>query len=177
MQLNIRNVAPALIALTLVLTGCKTIPTKSDESTPATSAAKTEQPAAVAVVELYIAQTQAVPGLTEVRLADGILYMQKQPVLTRNDLTEAAALVDAQGRHFVGLRFSEGGARKLAEVSGQNIGKMLALIIDRNLVAAPRINEPLNRGVLAFSVPTAAAATDIAARIRGEVSAAAPVAR
>lgn len=177
MQLTIRNVAPALIALTLALAGCKTIPTKTDDGAQTSGASKIEQPAAAAIVEFYIAQAQGGPGLTEVRLSDGVLHMQKQPVLTRNDLTEAAALVDGNGRHFVGLRFTEGGARKLSEISSQHLGKVLVLVIDQNIVAAPRINEPLNRGVLAFSVPSAAAATEIAARIRGEADAALPAAR
>lgn len=75
-------------------------------------------------------------------LPDGKIYMQQQPVLTRADLTEAAALVDRQGANFVGLRFSDAGARKLNDVSSKNVGNMLALVIDRELIAAPRIGEP-----------------------------------
>ena len=48
---------------------------------------------------------------------------------------------------------------------------MLVLVLDRELIAAPRIGEPLNRGVLAFGVPSAKAAADIASRIRGDSSA------
>ncbi|MNJ02923.1 hypothetical protein D3C73_1630550 [compost metagenome] len=44
----------------------------------------------------------------------------------------------------------------------------MALVIDQELVAAPSIAEPLNRGVLAFGVPSAKAASDIAAKIRGD---------
>ncbi|MCY1374259.1 hypothetical protein D9M69_615880 [compost metagenome] len=47
---------------------------------------------------------------------------------------------------------------------------MLALVIDRELVAAPLIGEPLNRGVLAFGVPSAQAASEIAAKIRGDAA-------
>ena len=109
-------------------------------------------------------------GLREISLPDGKLYMQEVPVLTRADLTDAAALVDRQGQNFVGLRFSEAGARKLNDVSSKNVGNMLALVIDRELVAAPLIGEPLNRGVLAFGVPSAQAASEIAAKIRGDAA-------
>jgi preprotein translocase subunit SecD len=108
----------------------------------------------------------------EVKLTDATVYVQRQPVLTRADLTEAAALVDRQGKNFVGLRFSPEGARKLSQVSAQNVGKLLVLVINGQLVAAPRIAEPLNRGVLAFGVDTAQTATEIAARVRGEAPAA-----
>ena len=45
--------------------------------------------------------------------------MEQQPVLTRADLTEAAQLVDREGNNFVGLRFSESGARKLNDISSR----------------------------------------------------------
>ncbi|WP_251862855.1 preprotein translocase subunit SecD [Achromobacter sp. Marseille-Q4962] len=172
MQLTLRKLAPALMVVTLALAGCKTAPTKSSgaDATPQAGQqqAPASSPATASTVEFYVAQTQSAPGLVEVSLPDGKLYMQQQPVLTRADLTEAAALVDRQGKNFVGLRFSEAGARKLTEVSTKNVGNMLALVIDRELIAAPRIGEPLNRGVLAFSVSSAQAASEIAAKIRGD---------
>ncbi len=177
MQLTLRKLAPALVVMTLALAGCKTAPTKSGAAgTPDTAGQQqpaTQQPAAASIVEFYVAQAQPGAGMVELSLPDGKIYLQQQPVLTRADLTEAAALVDRQGNNFVGLRFSETGTRKLTEVSSQNIGNMLALVIDRELIAAPRIAEPLNRGVLAFGVPSAQAASDIAARIRGEAAPAA----
>ncbi|WP_414631965.1 SecDF P1 head subdomain-containing protein, partial [Achromobacter sp. UBA4530] len=69
--------------------------------------------------------------------------------------------------------FSEAGTRKLTTVSTANVGSVLALVIDQELVAAPLIGEPLNRGVLAFGVPSAQAASEIAARIRGDAAPAA----
>ena len=118
-------------------------------------------------VEFYLAQTEAAADAMQIKLPDGVLYLQRQPVLTREDLTEAAALVDKQGQNFVGLRFTEAGARKLNAISGQNVGKMLALVVERQLVAAPRISEPLNRGVLAFSVSSAQEANELASAVRG----------
>jgi len=170
MQPSLRKLAPALAVLTLVLAGCKTAPQK--DAAEAAAKPQATQPATAAVVEFYVAQSQTGPGLMEVKIPDGSLFMQRQPVLTRGDLTEAAALVDRKGQNFVGLRFTEEGARKLNDVSSQNIGNMLALVIDRELVAAPRIAEPLNRGVLAFSVSSAQAASEIAAKIRGDQPAA-----
>lgn len=172
MQLTLRKLAPALVVMTLALAGCKTAPTKPGAAaTPDTAGQQqpaAQQPATASIVEFYVAQTQPGAGLVELNLPDGKIYLQQQPVLTRADLTEAAALVDRQGANFVGLRFSEAGTRKLNEVSSKNIGNMLALVIDRELIAAPRIGEPLNRGQLAFGVPSAQAASDIAAKIRGD---------
>lgn len=172
MQLTIRKLAPALVVVTLALAGCKTAPTKTsgDTTTPQTGQPAATTPAAAASVDFYLAQKQPAPGLREIGLPDGKLYMQTMPVLTRADLTDAAALVDRQGKNFVGLRFSEAGARKLNDVSTKNVGNMLALVIDQELVAAPLIAEPLNRGVLAFGVQSAQAASEIAAKIRGDAA-------
>lgn len=173
MQLNLRKLAPALAVMTLALAGCKTAPQKTADETGGTTAPST-QPATASSVEFFVAQSATAPGLTEVKIPDGSLFLQRQPVLTRSDLSEAAALVDRQGQNFVGLRFTEEGARKLNDISSQNVGNMLALVINRELVAAPRIAEPLNRGVLAFGVPSAQAASDIAAKIRGDQGQPAP---
>ena len=155
--------APA--ALLLALAGCGNVPL-NDNGPQAVAA-----PAVVAdPVDIYVAQSQSASGLNAVTVPGGVIYVQRIPVLTRADLTDAAAMVDQQGQHFVGLRFTDAGARKLAAASSNNMGRMLALVVGRQLVASPRITEPLNRGVLAFGVPTQQAALDIAARIRGEES-------
>jgi hypothetical protein len=184
MHIKFRTFAPAILMATVLLAGCQTPGSKTGTAStpeqgaappagatapgaaPATPAPST-QPAASSV-GFYIAQTDAAADLMQVKLSDATVYVQRQPVLTRADLTEAAALVDRQGKNFVGLRFSPEGARKLSQVSAQNVGKLLVLVINGQLVAAPRIAEPLNRGVLAFGVDTAQTATEIAARVRGD---------
>jgi preprotein translocase subunit SecD len=165
MQLIPRAFASAVLAATLVLSGCQTPPAKTPDTAPASSAAA---PQTVQPVEFFVAQTQAAAGLTAVQVPDGVIYLRGPSVLNRADLTDAAALVDRQGQNFVGLRFTPDGARKLGDISRRNVGGMLALVIGRELVAAPKITGTLDRGVLAFSVPTAEAASDIAARIRGD---------
>ncbi|MGY6268871.1 SecDF P1 head subdomain-containing protein [Achromobacter denitrificans] len=170
MQLTLRKLAPALVVVTLALAGCKTAPTKTSDSAATPQAGQQSTPATASTVDFFLAHKQPGAGLREISLPDGKLYMQEVPVLTRADLTDAAALVDRQGQNFVGLRFSEAGARKLNDISSKNVGNMLALVIDRELVAAPLIGEPLNRGVLAFGVPSAQAASEIAAKIRGDAA-------
>jgi len=177
MQLTPRTLAPVLAAALVALAGCQTAPPQ--QSAEPASGPTTPAPAAPSAysssnVQLFVAQRNAQQGLTEVKLGDGSLYLQSPPVLTRDDLTEASALVDRQGRNFVGLRFTEGGARKLYAASTQNVGQRLALVIGRDLVAAPQIAEPLNRGLIVFAVDSAQTAADIVARIRGEAAPARP---
>jgi len=189
MNTSLRTLAPAALAALLALAGCKTTPQSdtaaaapgSQESQAAagsapaappdgggSAAAGEAAPASASRVEFYLGQTEPGQDMAEVTLPDGKLYLQPQPVLTRSDLAEAAAVVDRQGNHYVGLSFTELGAHRLSEVTRDHVGSLLALVIDRELVAAPRIAEPLSRGVLMFGTPNAESAAQIAAAIRGD---------
>lgn len=159
---------PSLLVAVLTLAGCQNMPstspqTSSEHAPPSTTEAHTVQPVAI-----YLAQLQPGSELVTVQVPEGIIYLQPRPILTRKDLTEAAALADRQGGNFIGLRFTPEGAERLRGASQRNAGAMLALVIGRELVAAPRITEPLERGILAFKVPSAQAAESLAARIRGD---------
>jgi len=172
MQRSLRTLAPALLIATLALAGCQT-PGSRTATTEGTAPATAGQAVPAADVGFFLAQTEPDASMMPVTLPDGDIFVQRVPVITRADLSEAAALVDRTGKNFVGLRFTEAGARKLNQVSTSNVGKLLVLVIDGQLVAAPRIAEPLNRGVLAFSVDSEQAAQAIAARVRGDAPAAA----
>jgi len=157
----IRNVRGIwAFAVVTALAGCQA-PRDFAASTPS------EAVRAAQTVEFYAAQSVSQPGLRPAALPGGTVYLPDRPVLTRVDLTDAAALHDQQGRFFVGLRFTREGAQKLNELSLRHVGKPLALVLDGELVAAPRIAEPLSQGVLSFSVDSAATAEEVAARIRG----------
>lgn len=171
MSSTTRALLPAfLLATTLALTGCQNLPSASPQAptnhaAPQAAASRTVQPVAI-----YLAQTQPGPDLAAVQVPEGMIYLQPRPILTRKDLTDAAALADRQGANFVGLRFTSEGAQRLRSASHENIGAILALVIGRELVAAPRIVVPLDDGILAFKVPSSQAAAGLAARIRGDVT-------
>lgn len=190
MFLKLRSFAPLLGALTVALAGCQVAPPNPESSaesaaqapdqsepgaepgTPgsqAPSPAPKLTPATHSPATFFIGETHSAPNLTAVKMIDGTrLYLQREPVLKGDDVSQANDLVDKQGRHFIGVRFTKEGAGKLAEVSAKSKGKRLVLIINGRVEAAPVIGEQLNRGVLAFGVPSALGAASLAARIRGE---------
>jgi len=99
-------------------------------------------------VEFRLAQLQPAAGLHEVKLRDGSLWMASQPVLTRADLTGVQPRRTSSGHPYVRFVFSQEGAQKLAAISRQFPGKLLALTLDDTLVAAPQIQGPISTGVL-----------------------------
>ena len=174
MPLTARVCLPVLLTALLTLAGCKSLPSAAPQSatdTPAASGQSAGDTARVVQpVAIYLAQSAPGDQLVAVPVPDGTIYLHARPVLAREDLTDAAALSDRQGGHFVGLRLTPAGAERLTAVSRENTGNLLALVIGRELVAAPRIARPLDRGILAFEVGSAAVAADLAARIRGDAA-------
>ncbi|GGM94721.1 protein translocase subunit SecDF [Thermus composti] len=68
------------------------------------------------------------------------------PLLTGADLADARAVFDQFGRPQVSLTFTPEGAKKFEEVTRQNIGKRLAIVLDGNVYTAPVIRQAITGG-------------------------------
>lgn len=64
-----------------------------------------------------------------------------------NDLDDAFVSYDGQsGVPVVSLKFNPSGANKFGELTTQNVGKRMAIVLDRIVKSAPNINEPIRGG-------------------------------
>jgi preprotein translocase subunit SecD len=74
--------------------------------------------------------------------------VQKRTLLTGAELNRAEVQADpnASGSWQVSIEFNSTGARVFGEVTEQNVGKHLAIILDGNVYSAPRINERIPGG-------------------------------
>ena len=70
----------------------------------------------------------------------------KKTVMTGADLKNAAPGTDQNGRPLVHIEFTNEGAKKFKEVTAQNVGKPLAIILDGVIISAPNVNEPISGG-------------------------------
>ena len=68
------------------------------------------------------------------------------PLLTGADLADARAVFDEFGRPQVSLTFAPEGAKKFEEVTRQNIGKRLAIVLDGRVYTAPVIRQAITGG-------------------------------
>lgn len=67
--------------------------------------------------------------------------------LTGTDLQQAAVTFNTNtGKPQVELTFSAAGAKKFADITKRNVGKVLAIALDNQLIEAPRVNEPIYGG-------------------------------
>ena len=67
-------------------------------------------------------------------------------VLTGTDLKEAKEQTDNNNQNVVSLEFSDEGGKKFAELTAQNVGKQIAILLDGEVLTAPRVNEAITGG-------------------------------
>lgn len=92
------------------------------------------------------AQGRAPPGSQVVPNAEGGSLVVKRRVLITGD-----QLVDSQpsfqdGLPVVSFRFDSIGGKRFAKATQENVGKPFAIILDGQVISAPRINEPILGG-------------------------------
>jgi preprotein translocase subunit SecD len=77
---------------------------------------------------------------------EGHQYSVKKEAILSGDLLVDANTTYHEGLPAVGFRFNAVGTRKFAEITKNNIGKILAIVLDGKVVTAPRINSIINQG-------------------------------
>ena len=72
-------------------------------------------------------------------------YMvRKVAAVTGRDLRGAQPTIDEYNRPAVRFMLTNDGARKFRKVTGENIGRQLAIILDNRVFSAPRIDGPIS---------------------------------
>lgn len=76
----------------------------------------------------------------------------KQTNLSGSDLKQSAVAFDQNtGQPTVQLSFTTEGAKKFGEITKRNVGKVLAIALDDQVVQAPQVNEPIFGGQAVIS--------------------------
>jgi preprotein translocase subunit SecD len=76
------------------------------------------------------------------------VVVQRRPLLTGSALTSANVAADpnSPGNWQVTVTFNEAGRQRFAEITEQNVGRSLAIVLDGVVSSAPRINERIPGG-------------------------------
>jgi hypothetical protein len=64
--------------------------------------------------------------------------------LTKADITAASVQSAGIGRFSLNIELREAASGKLKEITGENIGKRLAIVFDNKILSAPNINQPIS---------------------------------
>ncbi|MEK7570989.1 MAG: protein translocase subunit SecD [Patescibacteria group bacterium] len=95
-----------------------------------------------------IASTSGVP----IGIAQFMGPTAKKTDLTGADLKEATVTFDpSTGKPQVGLNFTSAGAKKFGQITKDNVGKILAIALDDQIIEAPRVNEAIYGGQAVIS--------------------------
>jgi preprotein translocase subunit SecD len=73
--------------------------------------------------------------------------LKRRAVLTGDSLTDARVQIDTQyGDPYVSISFDARGARVFERITGENVGKRLAIVLDNNVYSAPVIRDRIAGG-------------------------------
>jgi preprotein translocase subunit SecD len=94
------------------------------------------------------ADMEVVGGLSEPvpggRPEQQFYLVRRTAAITGADLRNARSQIDQNGAPAVGFSLSSEGAAKFGRVTGDNVNRQLAIILDNRVESAPRIDERIN---------------------------------
>ena len=67
--------------------------------------------------------------------------VRKVPAVTGQDLRSAKPTIDENNQPAVAFSLTNDGSRKFGKVTGENVGRLLAIVLDRRVISAPRIEQ------------------------------------
>jgi len=79
-------------------------------------------------------------------LKDTEMIVNKKAEITGADLASASIMFDNMGMPAVQLKMNPAGSKKFAELTRNNVGRRLAIILDNKIKSAPAIREPILNG-------------------------------
>ena len=87
--------------------------------------------------------TITLPSLDE----DGVFYeLERTPVVTGEELTDAQPSFDQNGLPAVNFQFNPSGARKFGDYTAENVGSPFAIVLDEEVISAPVIQSHIPGG-------------------------------
>jgi len=86
---------------------------------------------------------------------DGIDYsdiqLEEEPSLSILDIAEVTKAYDKNGSPYISIMFTKEGAQKFAVLTNDNIGKPLAIVVDKLIISIPMINAAIIGGKASIS--------------------------
>lgn len=138
----------------------------SSTQTPQTSSSATE---ASEPLLIFLADSKPQADWAEVQIdANNTLFLQPEAFITRADLESVEAGASETGEGLLALTLNSAATQRLAQVTQNNLGKRLALVVDGTLLSIPGFSEPVKEGRLVFMVGSRENAMTAAQIIAGE---------
>lgn len=103
-------------------------------------------------LEFRIAEDEPAPGLTEMIFAPSgeRFFLHKEVLVNESDIDSAFVIIQ-NNRPAVKLILTTEGSRKFEDLTENNVGKKCGMILNGELVSAPRIMAPIRVGIAIIS--------------------------
>ncbi len=79
-------------------------------------------------------------------VSQALIALEKDAVLTGEDVVDARPGFDQSNQAYVLLNFNNRGATAFDRLTGENVGKRMAIVLDKKVYSAPTINERISGG-------------------------------
>jgi len=111
-----------------------------DQDTPLSQALAGNLPAGSEILNEQLDPAQIAAGATPQQFV-----VRKRVMVSGENLTDAQPSFE-QGRPVVAFSFDNAGARRFCDATTENVGKLMAIVLDNEVISAPRINGPICQG-------------------------------
>jgi protein-export membrane protein SecD len=98
-----------------------------------------------------LAESTANPGDIEIMRSregtEGSVNVERRVIVEGDDLTDAQATFDSRtAEPVVSFRFNIKGAQRFGQATTESVGRALAIVLDNEVISAPRIQTPITGG-------------------------------
>ncbi|PYR69491.1 MAG: hypothetical protein DMF88_05940 [Acidobacteria bacterium] len=120
--------------------------------------------------EVRLAEEQAAPGLTAARVAnsDRTVYLHAEAVVTNADIAFSNVIPGntPSEQFWIDVRLNAAGADKMRRATLGHLGRLVAILIDGDVVSTPRLKSPIGPAAVISGDFTRAEAEKIAEGMR-----------
>lgn len=93
------------------------------------------------------ADTGEVEQLPSSEQAGQTVSIEKRVIVQGEDLIDAQPSFDSRsGEPIVNFKFNIRGAQRFGQVTSESVGRLLAIVLDKKVISAPRIQQPITGG-------------------------------
>ncbi|MEL6344261.1 MAG: protein translocase subunit SecD [Myxococcota bacterium] len=82
----------------------------------------------------------------DVRNPDAFYVLKEDIILTGDDINDASVSMDQYNQPYTALEFKPRGGKIFADITGQNVGRRFAIVLDDKVQSAPVIRERIGGG-------------------------------
>lgn len=101
--------------------------------------------------EVRLAEDQPAAGLREARVGGSgrVVYLHPEIIVTNDDIARSSVVQGGGPSRFgVGVQFNAAGAEKMRQATASHVGRLMAILIDGEVVAAPILRGPISSSAL-----------------------------